>query len=67
MKTTPEKSKGTFLTDAFQIKNREKKERITEKSPKRILNFQKPIEEHPKARINYNIKEFQKVNSNKFN
>lgn len=62
MRITPEKSKGTFLTDAFQIKNREKRESILEKSPKNFLNLQKPIEENPpQTRINYNIKEFQKV------
>lgn len=61
MKTTLENSKGTFLTDAFQIKNREKRESILEKSPKRILNIQKLTEEVPQTRINYNIKEYQKV------
>lgn len=61
MKTTPEKSKGTFLTDAFQIKNRDKRNSILEKSPKRDLNIQKLLEETPQTRINYNIKEYQKV------
>jgi len=63
MKTTPEKSKGTFLTDAFQIKSREKREKILEKSPKRLINIQKIIQEPPQTRINDNKREFQKVKS----
>ncbi len=61
MKSTPEKSKGTFLTDTFQIKNKERKESINEKSPKRMLNNQKSPDDPAQTGINYHIKEFQKV------
>jgi len=60
-KSTPEK-KGTFLTDTFQVKIKEKTESIFDKSPKRLNNIQTPVEEYIATRNVYTAnKDFQRV------
>jgi hypothetical protein len=64
MKTNSDKNKSTFLTDTHYIKNKEKRENIIDKSPKRLVNIQQPIEEYiERKNNNFQIKDrdFKKV------